>query len=76
MAALLKKAGVERSALVVTEKFDETVARVTANLARAAFLTASEADVYSILKFRTIVCDKAGFDALVKRMAAVKKEAK
>ena len=49
MAALLKKAGVERSALVVTEKFDETVARVTANLARAAFLTASEADVYSIL---------------------------
>ena len=76
MAALLKKAGVERSALVVTEKFDETVARVTANLARAAFLTASEADVYSILKFRTIVCDKAGFDALVKRMSAVKKEAK
>ena len=76
MAALLKKAGVERSALVVTEKFDETVARVTANLARAAFLTASEADVYSILKFRTIVCDKAGFDALARRMAAVKKEAK
>ncbi len=76
MAALLKKVGVERSALVVTEKFDETVARVTANLARAAFVAASEADVYSILKFRTIVCDKAGFDALVRRMAVVKKETK
>ena len=76
MAALLKKAGVERSALVVTEKYDETVFRVTANLARAASVTASEADVYSLLKHKTIVCDKAGFDALVKRMGAVKKEAK
>ena len=76
MAALLKKAGVARSALVVTEKYDETVFRVTANLARAASVTASEADVYSLLKHKTIVCDKAGFDALVKRMGAVKKEAK
>lgn len=76
MAGLLKKAGVERSALVVTAAYDETVARVTANLARAAFVPASEADVYSILKFKTIVCDKAGFDALAGRMALVKKEAK
>ena len=76
MAALLKKVGVERDALVVTGKFDETVLQVTKNLARAASVTAGEADVYSILKYRTIVCDKAGFDALVKRMNAVKKEAK
>ena len=72
MAALLKKAGVERSALIVTEQFDENVFRVTANLARAAWVTASEADVYSVLKFKTIVCDKAGFDALAKRMSVVK----
>ena len=72
MAALLKKAGVERSALIVTEQFDENVFRVTANLARAAWVTANEADVYSVLKFRTIVCDKAGFDALAKRMSVVK----
>ena len=76
MAALLKKAGVERSALIVTEQFDENVFRVTANLARAAWVTANEADVYSVLKFKTIVCDKAGFDALVKRMSVVAKEAK
>ena len=76
MAALLKKAGVERSALIVTEQFDENVFRVTANLARAAWVTACEADVYSVLKFKTIVCDKAGFDALVKRMSVVVKEAK
>ena len=72
MAALLKKAGVERSALIVTEQFDENVFRVTANLARAAWVTANEADVYSVLKFKTIVCDKAGFDALAKRMSVVK----
>ena len=72
MAALLKKAGVDRSALIVTEQFDENVFRVTANLARAAWVTASEADVYSVLKFKTIVCDKAGFDALAKRMSVVK----
>ena len=76
MAALLKKAGVERSALIVTEQFDENVFRVTANLARAAWVTANEADVYSVLKFKTIVCDKAGFDALAKRMSVVAKEAK
>jgi large subunit ribosomal protein L4 len=76
MAALLKKAGVERSALIVTEQFDENVFRVTANLARAAWVTACEADVYSMLKFKTIVCDKAGFEALVKRMSVVAKEAK
>ena len=71
-----KKIGVERSALVVTAAFDEAVSRVTANLARAAAITAGEADVYTVLKYKTIVCDKAGFDALVKRMGAVKKEAK
>ena len=76
MAALLKSVGVERSALVVTAAFDEAVSRVTANLARAAAITAGEADVYTVLKYKTIVCDKAGFDALVKRMGAVKKEAK
>ena len=72
MAALLKKAGVERSALIVTEQFDENIFRVTANLARAAWVTANETDVYSVLKFKTIVCDKAGFDALAKRMSVVK----
>ena len=72
MAALLKKAGVERSALIVTEQFDENFFRVTANLARAAWVTANEADVYSVLKFKTIVCDKAGFEALAKRMSVVK----
>ena len=74
MAALLKKVGVERDALVVTGKFDETVLQVTKNLARAMYETAGGIDVYTLLAFRTVVCSKEGFDALVKRLAV--KEAK
>ena len=74
MAALLKKVGVERDALVVTGKFDETVLQVTKNLARAMYETAGAVDVYTLLTFRTVVCNKEGFDALVKRLAV--KEAK
>ena len=74
MAALLKKVGVERDALVVTGKFDETVLQVTKNLARAMYETAGSVDVYTLLTFRTVVCSKEGFDALVKRLAV--KEAK
>ena len=74
MAALLKKVGVERDALVVTGKFDESVLQVTKNLARAMYETANAVDVYTLLTFRTVVCSKEGFDALVKRLAV--KEAK
>jgi large subunit ribosomal protein L4 len=74
MAALLKKVGVERDALVVTGKFDESVLQVTKNLARAMYETAGAVDVYTLLTFRTVVCSKEGFDALVKRLAV--KEAK
>ena len=66
--------GVERDALVVTGKFDETVLQVTKNLARAMYETAGAVDVYTLLTFRTVVCSKEGFDALVKRLAV--KEAK
>ena len=74
MAALLAKAGVERSALVVTEKFDETVFRVTANLPRVAVMSAPEVDVYTLMRFKTVVADKAAFDALMAR--AARKETK
>ena len=53
-----------------------TADAATAALEAMVGVTAAEADVYTLLKFRTIVCDKAGFEALVKRMGAVKKEAK
>ena len=74
MAALLKKMGVERTALVVTGKFDELVLQVTKNLPRALYETAGSLDVYTLMTFKTVVCNKEGLDALVKRLAV--KEAK
>lgn len=73
MAAFLKKLGVERSALVLTGAFDENVLRMTSNIARTAALAAEEADVYTLMRFKTLVCDKAAFDALCARLG---KEAK
>ena len=69
MAAFLKQVGVERTALVVTGAVDENILKMTGNLARAAAMSASEVDVYTLMRFKTIVADKAGFDALMARMA-------
>ncbi len=74
MASFLKTLGIERSALVITGAVNENILRMTGNLARVAAMTAAELDIYTLMRFKTIVADKAGFDALMGRMAA--KEAK
>lgn len=68
MAGFLAKLGVDRSALVVTADVDENVFRMTANLPRVATMGANEVDVYTLMRFRKIVADKAGFEALMARM--------
>ncbi len=73
MVQFLKKVGVEKSALVLTGETSETIYRMTANIPRVAAMTAAEADVYTLMRFKTIVADKAAFDALMARLA---KEAK
>jgi len=72
-AAFLKKIGVDRTALVVTGDVDENIFRMTANLPRVAAATAAEIDVYAVLRFKKIVADKAGFEAI---MARIEKGAK
>ena len=67
-AQFLKKLGVERTALVITATADENIFRMTGNLPRVAAATAQEIDVYAVLRFKTIIADKAGFDALMARM--------
>ena len=71
MAALLKTAGVERSALVVTAEPNETIDLMVRNLPRVDSATATEINPYAVLLFKTIVADKAGFDALMARMTGV-----
>ena len=69
MAALLKNLGVTRSALVIQKEVDDTTLLVTSNLPRVDYSTAQALDVYTLMANRTVVCDQAGFDALMARMA-------
>ncbi len=69
MAALLKTLGVDRTACIVQKDVDDTVVLVTSNLPRVDYSTAQALDVYTVLANRKLVCDKAGFDALLARIA-------
>jgi len=72
MTALLKKLGVERSGLIITDQYEENVALSSQNLPSVAVLRAAEVDTYALLYFRTLVATKAGFEALTARMKAKK----
>ncbi len=69
MAAFLKDLGVDRTAIIVQKDVDETTLLVTSNLPRIDYSTATALDVYSLMVAKKIVCDKAGFDVLVARLA-------
>ena len=69
MAALLKGLGVDRSACIVQKDVDDTVLLVTSNLPRVDYCTAQALDVYTVMVSRKLVCDKAGFEALMARIS-------
>ena len=69
MAALLKTLAVDRSAVIVQKDVDDTTLLVTSNLPRIDYSTAQALDVYTVMVNKKIVCDKAGFDALMARIA-------
>jgi len=75
MRDLLRKVGVERSALVVVDQYEENVLLAGRNLPDAEVIRAAEIDVYQLLLFRTIVATRAGFEALTARMKPRKTEA-
>ncbi len=69
MAAFLKELGVDRTAIIVQKDVDDTTLLVTSNLPRIDYSTAQALDVYTVMVNRKLVCDKAGFDALLARIA-------
>ena len=69
MAAFLKELGVDRSAIVVQKDVDDTTLLVTSNLPRVDYSTAQALDVYSLMVAKKVVCDKAGFDVILSRIA-------
>ncbi len=69
MAAFLKELGVDRTAIIVQKDVDDTTLLVTSNLPRIDYSTAQALDVYTVMVNKKLVCDKAGFDALLERIA-------
>lgn len=69
MASFLKTLGIDRTAVIVQKDVDDTVVLVTSNLARIDYSTAQALDVYTVMVNRKIVCDKAGFEAIMARIA-------
>ena len=69
MAAFLKELGVDRSAIIVQKDVDDTTLLVTSNRPRIDYSTAQALDVYTVMVNKKLVCDKAGFDALLARIA-------
>ncbi|HRR33795.1 MAG TPA: 50S ribosomal protein L4 [Kiritimatiellia bacterium] len=68
LTALLKRLGVERSALIVLDQHEEKVMLAARNLEKVEVVSAAEVDVHSLLFYRTLVATKAGFEALTARM--------
>ncbi len=69
MAKFLKDLGIDRTACIVQKDVDDTVVLVTSNLPKIDYSTAQALDVYTVVANRKLVCDKAGFDALMARIA-------
>ena len=69
MAAFLKELGFDRTACIVQKDVDDTVVLVTSNLPRIDYSTAQALDVYTVMVNRKLVCDAAGFEALMARLA-------
>jgi len=69
MAKFLAELGVDRTAVIVQKDVDDTVVLTMSNLPRIDYSTAQALDVYTVLANRKLVCDQAGFDALIARIS-------
>ena len=69
MAKFLKELGIDRTAVVIQKDVDDTVVLAVRNLPNIDYSTAQALDVYTLLANRKLVCDKAGYDALIARIA-------
>lgn len=69
VAALLKKLDVRTSGLFVIDEANEALVRATSNIPKVEVARACDVDVYSLLRFRTVIASRAGLDALKTRLA-------
>lgn len=68
VAALLKKLDVRTSGLFVTDVANDALVRAARNIPKVEVACARDVDVYSLLRFRTVIATRAGFEALTTRL--------
>jgi len=61
VAALLKKLDVRTSGLFVTDVANDALVRAARNIPKVEVACACDVDVYSLLRFRTVIATRAGF---------------
>jgi large subunit ribosomal protein L4 len=69
LAALLKKLGMTRGGLIVVERMDAALSRASRNLPKVAVVRAGDVGVYDLVRARTVLATRAGFEALTARLA-------
>jgi len=69
VASLLKKLDVRTSGLFVVGEANAALVRASRNIPKVEVARACDVDVYSLLRFRTVIATRAGMDALQARLA-------
>ncbi len=69
MAALLRKMGIVGSCLLVADRVSAELVRSARNLPKVEVVRAADVDVYCLLRYRAVVATRAGYAALVARLA-------
>ncbi len=66
MAQVFKNLGIDRSCLLALEGADESLTRSARNIDRTTLTTVSQLNAWDILRNRTLLVTKAGFESLLK----------
>jgi len=73
VAGLLKKLDVSGSSLIVVGEHNPLLVRAARNIPKVEVARACDVDVYSLLRFRTVIATREGMSALEARMAGTTK---
>ena len=69
-AAILKKLGADRGALVLVDRIEENIRRASGNLPRVEVCEARNVNTYQILRYPVVVVTKSGMADMEKRLTS------
>lgn len=69
LAGLLKRLGIDRSCLILSQPVDPMLIRMARNIPSVALSSADMVDVTAMMRFRSILMTRAAYEALQTRLA-------